>query len=85
MKSVLSVMDDRFAYGFDAGNIVDGTVSVDPDSGEIFLLDEEDGSKFFPKEALSSLIGKKVRMTVVSFEAMEAMEAMHGAGIGGSL
>jgi hypothetical protein len=70
--------DDRFAYGYDAGNIVDGIVERDADTGEYVLVDE-DGERFSPQQALSTLVGKKVRMTMVSFDAMEDMAKMYEA------
>ena len=57
----------------DVGQIVDGRVEIDPTTGSVVLVDD-DGSRFDPIEALSSLLGKKVRLTMVSFEAIEAME-----------
>lgn len=68
--------DDRFAYGFDAGNIVDGIVQKDPVTGEFFLVDD-DGEKFNPQRALATMVGKRVRMTMVSFEALENLEKMY--------
>jgi hypothetical protein len=67
--------NDRFVYGYDAGNIIDGVVSLDKETGEIILVDD-DGDVFIPSEALKSLIGKKVRLTMISFEAMASMESM---------
>jgi len=69
---------DRFAYGFDAGNIVDGTVQRDPVTGEYILVDE-DGERFNPQRALATMVGKKVRVTMVSFEALEDMGKMYAA------
>lgn len=57
----------------DVGQIVDGRVEVDPETGSVVLLDD-DGSSFDPLAALSCLLGKKVRLTLVSFEAIEEME-----------
>lgn len=62
----------RHAGGFDAGVIVDGVVT-DLGDGRLVLVDE-DGVGFDPNMALSSLVGKRVRMTVVSFDAMQVME-----------
>lgn len=70
--------DDRFVYGFDAGNIIDGTVQKDPETGDFILIDEE-GVKFNPQAALKTLDGKKIRMTMISFEALDDMEEMYKA------
>ena len=69
---------DRFTYGFDAGNIVDGIVQVDPITGECMLVDD-DGEKFYPQKALATMTGKRVRVTMVSFEALENLEKMYTA------
>lgn len=64
---------DRMAHGFDAGSIVDGTVTRDGD--RIVIVDDE-GVAFDPASALASLEGRKVRMTLVSFEAMQDLGEM---------
>jgi predicted PilT family ATPase len=69
---------DRFAYGFDAGVIVDGVVQVNVKTGRIELIDD-DGEVFCPEEALASLLGKKTRLTIVSFEALADMAKMYEA------
>lgn len=61
---------DRFEGGFDAGNIIDGLVTYDPDTGE-YVVTDEDGKSFSSQAMLKSLIGRKVRLTCVSFEAMD--------------
>ncbi len=66
---------DRKKFGYDAGNIVDGEVVLDPDTGEYVLLDE-DGKAFSTQELFKLLVGKKVRLTCVSFESMENIEKM---------
>jgi hypothetical protein len=66
---------DRFAHGFDAGTIIDGVVTVDPDTGRYVVVDE-DGKAFDPHVALSSIAGRSIRMTMVSMEAMETMEKL---------
>ena len=71
---------DRKQYGYDAGNIVDGVVTTDPSTGELVLVDE-DGIAFSSQSVLRELLGKKVRMTIVSFESIEELEkllARHG-------
>jgi hypothetical protein len=69
---------DRFDYGYDAGTIVDGEVKLDAGTGQYVLVDD-DGKVFNPQRVLETLVGKKVRMTMVSFEAMENMEHMYAA------
>ena len=69
---------DRFAYGYDAGNIVEGVVTLDAATGEYILVDEE-GDRFNPQKALATLVGKKVRITMISYEALESMEKMYEA------
>ncbi len=66
---------DRLEHGFDAGQIVDGTVVLDPVT-QRFVLVDEDGKGFDPQVVLQSLQGKQIRLTIVSFEAMETIESM---------
>ena len=66
---------DRKKYGYDAGNIVDGVVTADPSTGELVLVDE-DGVAFSSQCVLKELVGKKVRVTVVSFESIEELEKL---------
>ena len=67
--------DDRYKYGYDAGTIVDGTVHLDSSTNKFVLIDE-DGEVFDPNSILNTLIGKKVRMTMISFESIEALEKL---------
>jgi citrate lyase alpha subunit len=69
---------DRFDCGYDAGTIVDGIVQQDPGTKQYILVDE-DGKAFNPQRVLETLVGKRVRMTMVSFEAMENLERMYEA------
>lgn len=64
---------DRNLYGYDAGNIVDGEVILDAMTGEYVILDD-DGKAFSTQALLKSLVGKKVRLTCISFEAIETLE-----------
>lgn len=64
---------DRYAHGYDAGLIVDGTVSED--DGHLILLDE-DGIAFDPVRVLQDLKGKQIRMTIVTFDTIQKMEDM---------
>lgn len=66
---------DRYANGFDAGTIVDGEVRQDPDTGEYVVVDE-DGRAFSSQALLRALAGKNVRLTCISFDAMESIEKM---------
>lgn len=59
--------------GFDAGTIVDGVVIWDGILGRYVLVDE-DGVGFDPHSVLEGLDGKRVRLTMVSFEAMDKIE-----------
>lgn len=66
---------DRFAHGYDAGTIVDGEVQLDARTGEFVVVDDE-GMAFSSQSLLNTLIGKRVRLTCVAFDAMEAIEKM---------
>jgi hypothetical protein len=74
-------MSDRYSYGYDAGNIVDGVVCRDPET-KICIIVDEDGEEFNPQTVLETLVGKKVRMTMISFEALENMEKIYEAAVG---
>lgn len=67
---------DRHLHGYDAGQIVDGVVTWDPGRGHLVLVDE-DGVGFDPYTVLRLLIGKKIRMTIISQESMEDMAKMY--------
>lgn len=64
---------DRLLNGFDAGNIIDGRVTFDPDLGRYVLVDDENIG-FDIQAALESLSGKEIRMTIISFESIETLE-----------
>lgn len=66
---------DRFEHGFDAGNIEDGLVVFDPERKEYVIMDE-DGRAFSTQDMLRTLIGRKVRLTCISFEAIESLEKL---------
>lgn len=70
---------DRQAYGYDAGVIVDGVVTSDPDTKMLVLVDE-DGVAFDPQAVLQDLLGHKVRLTMISFEAIDNMENFYKNG-----
>jgi len=65
---------DRFKYGYDAGLIIDGEVVLDED-GDISIVDE-DGLCLSIKGHLKTLVGKKVRLTVISTDAIQMIEDM---------
>ena len=66
---------DRAQYGYDAGNIIDGDVVLDPERNEHVIVDDE-GVAFSVQDLLKSLVGKKIRLTCISFEAIENIEKM---------
>ena len=66
---------DRYQYGYDAGQIIDGTVTLD-EARNRFILVDEDGVGFDVQAALQSLMGKRIRLTMASFESMENLEKM---------
>ena len=56
----------------DTGIVMDGIVSIDSVTGDIFLKDSE--GQYFPIEAhLKSLIGKEIRFTCIALESMEKL------------
>lgn len=63
---------DRFQHGFDAGVFRDGIVTLDPQNGHFVLVDEDDVG-FDPQKALESLQGKRVRITLISFDALQTL------------
>lgn len=66
---------DRFAYGYDAGIIVSGEVQLDPDTQEFVVMDEH-GKAFSSQSVLKAMVGKSVRMTCISTDAMAYVEEM---------
>lgn len=64
---------DRNRYGYDAGHIIDGIITPDPNTGELVLVDE-DGVAFSSQEAFKSLLGKKVRLTMISIDSIELLQ-----------
>jgi hypothetical protein len=66
---------DRFEHGFDAGSIVDGIVEFNEELNRFVVIDN-DGVGFDPQVVLQQLVGKKVRITMVSFEAIENLEKL---------
>lgn len=66
---------DRHLYGYDAGTIVDGDITLDIETGEYVIVDE-DGVAFSAQELFKSLVGKRIRFTCISFESIEAIQNM---------
>lgn len=64
---------DRFQYGYDAGTIVEGTVTWN-ESLNRFVIVDDNKVGFDPQVVLQKLDGKQIRMTIISFEAMETIE-----------
>jgi hypothetical protein len=64
---------DRFSYGYDAGTIVDGVVTEH--EGRLVLVDDE-GTAFDPQAALKTMVGHKVRLTMIKFESIENIANM---------
>lgn len=67
--------ENQFLSGFDAGSIMDGTITQDPDTKEWVIVDD-DGFAYSLQKALSQYDGKKVRMTCVSLEAMDYLQKL---------
>ena len=70
------MQDDRLKYGYDAGNIVDGVVTIDAES-DSYLIVDCDGDVFDVKKALQSLVGRRIRLTMISFDALDNMKEMY--------
>ncbi len=66
---------DQFTYGYDRGQILDGTVTLDPETGEYILVDIDDVA-FSPQEFLKTMVGKQVRFTCASYETIATIERM---------
>jgi hypothetical protein len=64
---------DRNAHGHDAGTIVEGEVFFDYELGR-YVLKDGDGVGFDPQAVLQGLEGKRARIVIVSFEAIENLE-----------
>ena len=66
---------DRTSYGYDAGSIIEGDDTLDPNTGEYVIVDEE-GVAFSSQSILKSLLGQRVRLTCISFEAIQNIQNM---------
>jgi hypothetical protein len=66
---------DQHTHGYDAGQIVDGTVTWDPEKGRYVLVDE-DGVGYDVQEVMKSLNGQKIRLTMISLTSMEEIQKM---------
>lgn len=69
---------DRFVHGFDAGQIVDGVVSVI--DGSLIIVDD-DGVGYDVSHTLQTLAGQRVRLTVITMEAIDNIGKMLQEGI----
>lgn len=68
---------DRYAYGYDAGQIVEGVILYD-DESKTHVIVNSNGIGYSTEQVLSTLVGQKVRLNLVM------MEIVHGLGIPGS-
>jgi len=66
---------EQFTYGYDAGQVVEGEVVLDPERNEYVIVDDE-GIAFSTQEYIKTLVGKKVRFTCATFETLENIERM---------
>lgn len=71
----IDIEQDRFAYGFDAGQIIDGVVKYD-ETLKTHIVVDDDGVGYAIEPALAKLKGQRVRLTLVTMEAMLKMEQM---------
>lgn len=65
----------RTLYGYDGGVIVDGDVVFDKEKNE-YIITDEDGVSFSSQDFLKIFLGKKIRMTCISFESIQTIESM---------
>ena len=65
---------DRFIHGYDAGIIIDGEVKMN-EHGNFLVVDDE-GIATNVDAVMSSLVGKQVRFTIISLEAMNEMQKL---------
>lgn len=68
-------IDQLKASGLEIGIILDGTVVFDQDRKEHVIVDES-GEAISIQEILSSMIGKRIRYTTVTFETLDSLEKM---------
>jgi hypothetical protein len=66
---------DQFKYGYDRGQILDGTIAHDPERNEFVIVDL-DGVAFSVQEWFKLNVGKQVRFTCASFETLSTIEQM---------
>ncbi len=66
---------DQFSYGYDRGQILDGTIIQDPETQEYVIVDA-DGIAFSSQEWFKRNIGKQVRFTCASYETLATIEQM---------
>jgi hypothetical protein len=68
--------DGKLKHGYDAGAIIDGVVKLDEKSGS-YVINDCDGEVFNVNEALENLVGKRIRLTMISFDALKNMQEMY--------
>jgi hypothetical protein len=66
---------DSQAYGYNAGVIIEGKVTLDEVTKEFIILDDENKA-FSSQEFLKSHFGKIVRFTCIDIESAENIERM---------
>lgn len=66
---------DQFTYGYDRGQILDGTVVLDPDTKEYVIVDI-DGIAFSPQAFFKTMAGKQIRFTCASYESIATIEEL---------
>lgn len=66
---------DQFKFGYDRGQILDGTIVHDKDRDEYVIVDP-DGVAFSTQEWFKLNEGKQVRFTCASFETIATIEQM---------
>lgn len=66
---------ERTKYGYDAGQIVDGIVTWDPEKSRYVIVDE-DGVGYDVQEEMKRLVGQRIRQTVISFSSMEEIHKL---------
>jgi len=61
------------SHEFDVGEIIDGVILYDDQLNKYIIMDDE-GTKFDIQSAFEKLNGKKVRLTLISFDSMDKIE-----------
>lgn len=74
-KLIYDNVRDQFTYGYDRGQILDGVVSLDPDTGEYVVVDS-DGVAFSSQAFFKTIEGKQVRFTCATYETISTIEQL---------